>query len=216
MAPEESDDVLVEDDQDSKQGMRKKFKQEVHESDTPKETFVPHLSTVKMTSYHQFLGRAYSEEYTVNMKVNEFDSVDRAFDKDKSVFKEWKVDKPKTISEGLLEEVALWKVPNFVKEPEECEGILDFMQSEACFLKTLFIVRSSASNFPVIRWLSYSPMVTEWGLADADFEMATVDRVFISVTKNVDKALQGLLPEKDMSRFQFYEALVRIAFFKYK
>ena len=46
--------------------------------------------------------------------------------------------------------------------------------------------------------------------------MSAVDRIYIAVTKNMDKELHGLLPEKDMSRFQFYESLVRIAFFKYK
>jgi hypothetical protein len=32
----------------------------------------------------------------------------------------------------------------------------------------------------------------------------------------MDKRLIGILPEKDMSRLQFYESLVRIAYFKYK
>ena len=32
----------------------------------------------------------------------------------------------------------------------------------------------------------------------------------------MDKELIGVLPEKDMSRMQFYEAIVRIAYFKFK
>ena len=46
--------------------------------------------------------------------------------------------------------------------------------------------------------------------------MGAVDRIFITVTKNMDKSLQGILPEKDMSRCMFYESLVRIADFKYR
>lgn len=180
------------------------------------EPFVPIVSTIKLTSYHQFLGQAHLDKYNVNTKVNEFDSIDRAFEKDKSIFKDWRLDKPKAVCDGFLEEIAYWKVPNFVKDEEECEAIEKYMQSQALFLKTLFTVRAAASHFPVIRWLNYAPLVTEWNLADADFEMATVDRIFIAVTKNMDKALHGILPEKDMSRFQFYESLVRIAFFKYK
>ena len=53
-------------------------------------------------------------------------------------------------------------------------------------------------------------------IIDQHFEMGAIDRIFIAVTKNMEKDLIGILPEKDMSRFQFYEALVRIAFFKYK
>jgi len=48
-----------------------------------------------MTSYHRFLSRAFAGDYVVNLKINEFDSVDRAFDKERSVFKEWREDKPK-------------------------------------------------------------------------------------------------------------------------
>ena len=46
--------------------------------------------------------------------------------------------------------------------------------------------------------------------------MTACDRIFIAVTKNMDKNLVGILPEKDMSRLLFYETIVRIAFFKYK
>ena len=40
------------------------------------------------------MSHAHLGEYKTNLRVNEFDSVDRKFDKDKSVFKDWKVDKP--------------------------------------------------------------------------------------------------------------------------
>ena len=91
-------------------------------------------------------------------------------------------------------------MPNFVKDEVECAKIEKFMKDNCEFLKTLFIIRSSASHFPVIRWLSYAPMVSEWNIIDADFEMATVDRIFIAVTKNVDKSLQGILPDSGMTR----------------
>jgi hypothetical protein len=90
------------------------------------------------------------------------------------------------------------------------------MKENSLFLKNLFIIRSSMSNYPVIRWLNYAPMITDFEIFDSNFEMSSVDRIFISVTKNMDPTLRGILPEKDMSRFQFYESLVRIGLFKYK
>jgi hypothetical protein len=65
----------------------------------------------------------------------------------------------------------------------------------------LFIIKSSASNFPVIRWLAYESMVKEWNIVDANFVGGDVDRIYLTVTKNMDKSLRGILPEKDMSRF---------------
>ena len=46
--------------------------------------------------------------------------------------------------------------------------------------------------------------------------MDQIERIFIAVTKNMDKSLIGVLPEKDMSRYMFYESLVRVAYHKYK
>lgn len=58
-----------------------------------------------MTSYHQFLSQAYLGDYKTNTKINEFDKLDRVFDKNNSVFKDWKLDQPKKICEGLADEI---------------------------------------------------------------------------------------------------------------
>ena len=44
-------------------------------------------------------------------------------------------------------------------------------------------------------------MVAEWEINSTDFLSDAVDRIYIAVTKNMNKALVGTLPEKDMSRF---------------
>jgi len=113
------------------------------------------VSEVRMTSYHRFLSRAFSGEYKVNLKVNEFDSVERVFDKSKSVFKEWKEDKPAKIAEGMQQEIALWNVPKIVKEEDEVIEIIKYLMKKAVFLKTRFLIRASSSNFPVVRNLQY-------------------------------------------------------------
>jgi len=92
-----------------------------------KEPFVPLQSDIRLTSYHQFLSTAHLGDYNLHIKVNEFDSVDRRFDKNKSVFKDWKVDVPKKIVEGFREEILHWKVPNFVKDQAEVQQIEDLM-----------------------------------------------------------------------------------------
>ena len=68
-------------------------------------------------------------------------------------------------------------------------------------MKTLFIVKSSASNYPSIRWLSFADFVHDLDLIDHHFDMGAVDRIYIAVTKNMDQELLGTMPEKDMSRF---------------
>jgi hypothetical protein len=92
-------------------------------------------------------------------------------------------------------------VPNFVKDEDEVAKIINFMKKQSEFLKTVFIIKSSQSYFPVIRFLNFSQMVAEWEINSADFLSDAVDRIYIAVTKNMNKALVGTLPEKDMSRF---------------
>lgn len=76
------------------------------------------------------------------------------------------------------------------------------------------------SNFPVISWLNFAAFVQDMKIiepGDHAFDKATADRIFLTVVSNVDKALQDILPPGQfMSRMLFYEALVRIAYFKYK
>lgn len=90
------------------------------------------------------------------------------------------------------------------------------MKKQSVFLKTVMIIESAQSYFPVIQPLYFDTMVGSWGIINQKFKTDAVTRIFLGVTKNMKKELVGTLPEKDMSRYQFYEALVRIAMVKYK
>jgi len=97
----------------------KKAKASTKPKEEEKEPFVPLQSDIRLTSYHQFLSTAHLGDYNLHIKVNEFDELDRRFDKNTSVFKDWKVDVQKKIVEGFREEILHWKVPNFVKDEAE-------------------------------------------------------------------------------------------------
>lgn len=77
------------------------------------------ISNIKLTSYHEFVGEAFLYDYNIGKKINEMDKIDRKFDKNRSVFKDWKLDNPKLVAEGFLEEISHWNVPNFIKEEQE-------------------------------------------------------------------------------------------------
>jgi hypothetical protein len=104
------------------------------------DNFVPRVSPIVMTSYHQFLSQPHLGDYKCNTKVNEFDKLDRKFDKNNSVFKDWKVDNTKKIKDGLSDEIQFWKVPNFVKDENEVEMIKELLIRNAEFLKTYFTI----------------------------------------------------------------------------
>jgi hypothetical protein len=84
------------------------------------------------------------------------------------------------------------------------------------FLKTLFTIKAAQSYWPLIRPLAFTSFVQEWNIHGSDFDLSASERAFIAVTKNAENTEAGGKAEKDMSRWQFYEALVRIADFKYR
>ena len=86
------------------------------------------------------MGSAFLGDYNINTKNTKFNVNERKFDKNKSVFKDWRLDVPRRIEEGFMNEIKYWKVPNFVKDAEELEKIIGFMKKESQFLKTLFVV----------------------------------------------------------------------------
>jgi hypothetical protein len=59
-------------------------------------------------------------------------------------------------------------------------------------------------------------MIRDWHIFNDKFSKLEVDNIFLRITKNMPADLVGKMPEKDMSRFQFYESLVRISFVRYK
>ena len=141
---------------------RKKRKQEL---------FIPITSTVKATSYHEFIGHAFLGDYKINTKINKFNSIERVFEKEKSVFKDWKLDKEDKVVEGFLDEVQYWRISGVVKEEEECAEIRDYLTGECVFLKTIFVVRSALSSYPVISRANYENMIKDFEILDNNFDL---------------------------------------------
>ena len=85
--------------------------------------FVPHKTKFKLLSYHQFLASAHLGEYNKNTKESRVSVSDRRWSKDKSIFKDWVVDRPRQIQEGFLFETQFWRVPGFVKDADELKEV---------------------------------------------------------------------------------------------
>ena len=54
--------------------------------------YEPKTITTSMTTYHQLISEPHSGEYNNNVKSQNSGNV-RTFDKERSVFKDWKLDK---------------------------------------------------------------------------------------------------------------------------
>ena len=105
--------------------------------------------------------------------------------------------------------MTFWKVGKFIKDLKEREEVMEIFYKHVQTLKTLFILLAANSNFPAITWIDYTNFLNNCKIIDKNLQLSTVDRVFIATKVAVRELTDN--PERDMSRYEFYESLVRIA-----
>lgn len=141
--------------------------------------------------------------------------VQREFKKEHSVFAPWKMDNQKEIVQGYRKDITKWKVPRFVKDEEDFKNVCKVLEENVMFLKTMYIILISGSNFPAITWNDFTTFVNSCKLIDENLALSTVDRLFIATKSGGTQDLKDY-PERDLSRLEFYEIIVRMAAAKYK
>lgn len=148
------------------------------------------ISQINLTSYHQYIAEPFKGDYHLNHKAKKGNKVKiREFDKNKSLFKDWRLPKESRMTEGFIYEIQFWKVPNLIKDQKEYDKIVQLLLKHLDYLKTVFIIRSSMSNYPVIQWISFTKFVEDLNIFDDKFDKGSVDLIYTSVTGTFDKQL---------------------------
>ena len=155
------------------------------------------------------------EEIRVVSKEYNRSIVQREFKKENSVFAPWKADNTKEILTGFSKDISRWKVQRFVKDEEDYNNVWKILEQNVLYLKTMYIILISNSNFPSITWNDFTTFVNNWKLIDENLQLSTVDRLFIATKSGNSTDLKDF-PERDLARFEFYEIIVRMAGAKYK
>lgn len=99
------------------------------------------------------------EELNVVMKEYNRSIVQREFKKENSVFSPWKADNSKEILAGFSKDILRWKVQRFVKDEEDYLNVCKIVEQHVFYLKTMYIVLISNSNFPSITWNDFTTFV---------------------------------------------------------
>ena len=166
--------------------------------------------------YHkEWVAQAREEDIQIFTKEYNRNIREREFKKEHSVFANWRSDNIKEIKAGLKKDISKWKVPRFVKDEEDYEAVCKIMEENVIFIKTLYITLISNSNYPSVTWNDFTSFVNNWKLLDENLNLTTVDRLFIATKSGGTQDLKDF-PERDLSRLEFYEVIVRMASVKYK
>ena len=83
-------------------------------------------------------------------------SDENKFDRDLTVFKEWRPPSEKDLQAMFTHDKELWKLPRFTKEEYQLKEVYDLFRTNLRKLFHLFITVAAGSNFPGISWLDFT------------------------------------------------------------
>lgn len=137
----------------------------------------------------------------------------RRFNKNNSVFKNWKEDDHTKLMKAFELDIGHSKIQKFIKDPEVFEEVTDVLFKHTSRIKDLFTHGIGTSSFPSISWLDFCRMCDTWRIVDKNLSVTTIDRVFI--VTNVELVEVEDNPDRDLCRYEFYEIITRLAKEKY-
>lgn len=132
---------------------------------------------------------------------------ERKFDKNASVFKDWRENTDERLAACCEHDFAFWKLDRFVKNEEEREEILKIIRKHMGTLKTLHTYYAASSinpGYPSMSELEYSSFLKKLKLTDKDLFKG------IEFKGTMQRGVEGVL-DNQLMRFQFVEVVVRLA-----
>ena len=149
---------------------------------------------------------------TISQKEYKKADVARTFDKENSIFKEWRLTNQVKLLAGFVYELKFWRVPRFVKDETIQKKLFAIMCDNRELISTVFLMICSQSQYPSLSWLDFQSFLNSLNIIGVPgFQSADADRVYIAAKVPIKELRDTDLPEAFMSRHEFLEALVRVA-----
>lgn len=127
-----------------------------------------------------------TEEIPAFVKQGKSHQKVRTFKKQNSVFKDWKEDDDKRIDAAFEHDTSHWKVPRFVKDPDEQKHVLFLIKKHFVTLKSIYIYYCSKSNFPYINFEEFRTFITDFSVLEKPLTNQILDNNFISAYSGVN------------------------------
>ena len=159
--------------------------------------------------FNSFVAPPRREDIQVSEKEKKMKMGKRFFDKNKSVFREWREDTTHTLKKSLEIDLRYWKAPRFIKDAADLGNVVHLIEENVYMLKSVFMAVVSASTYPFISWIDFSNLATQLNIVDKNVSFATIDRLFIATNAQITRIPE--IPERELTRFEFYEILLRAA-----
>lgn len=159
------------------------------------------------------------EEIKVIQKKLKVIQINRHFEKHNSVFKDWIQDTDETTDWIYNHDARYWKVNRFIRDEEDLVKTHLILKQNIPLLSQFFIEIISRSNsYPNLGFLDFSENCQKLGFVDKKkISLAKLDIIFTQVNADHDGDDYIEIDNKKlMIRYEFFEALVRLAGLMYK
>ena len=143
------------------------------------------------------------------------DVVQNAFDKNKSVFKNFVEDTEVTRKIMFDNDKKHLKLTRIIKDENALAQVNNVLLKNFEVIKEIFDATSASSSYPNIGWLDFSNFCDRCQILDNKFlNRAAIDRAFIAVNVDFDDLDDN--PQQELCRYEFLEIIVRLAMCKYQ
>lgn len=130
-----------------------------------------------------------------------------------SVWRDWRPPTDADFGNMIEHDKQHWKMTRFIKDPEEYEAVVEVMKKNIRKLFHLYITWASKGNFPGISWLDFSNLNVACDVLDkkgkGNVNAAAIDNFFLAAAAEGNS-------RSGCHRFQFLEAITRVANAKYR
>ena len=205
---------MFDSDIHSKENLLKQAKKlEAAENDTRNYDHIQTKSSVDMIHgeqfyFHQVVAPVRREKVPLFAKKLIAKDVDEVpFDRMVTVFKDWKPPTDADLKKMLVHDAALWKINKFVKDEKAYADVLKAFNLNIRKLFSVFITLSAQSSFPGVTWLDFTKFADTCKILGGGVNSSDVDRFFL--------ASAGEMASQGCYRYQFFEAVMRVADLKY-
>lgn len=143
------------------------------------------------------------------------DGAQNAFDKNKSVFKNFVEDTEVTRKIMFDNDKKHLKLNRIIKDENALNQVNAVLLRNFEVIKEIFDATSASSSYPNIGWLDFSNFCDRCQILDSKYlNRSALDRAFIAVNVDFDDLDDN--PAQELCRYEFLEIIVRLAICKYQ
>jgi hypothetical protein len=81
--------------------------------------------------------------------------VEKPYDRQKTVFKDWREDTEQKIEQSFNHDASYWRVPQFIKDLKQQDEVADIVKENYAVLKAIFTYYAGRSSFPYLGNLEF-------------------------------------------------------------